>query len=77
VELEEKSCQNHIYGNKSEGVRDLSVRILNKLPQRSGKPFDGWGSHYALLRQPHFPHQLSKPRVGAYGVELEVSFQAR
>jgi len=27
------------------------------------------------LRQPHLPHQLSKPWVGAYGVEHEVSLQ--
>ena len=27
------------------------------------------------LRQPHFPHQLSKPWVGTYGIEYEVSLQ--
>ena len=31
----------------------------------------------SLLRQPHFPHQFSKPWVGADGVENEVSFQTR
>jgi hypothetical protein len=29
------------------------------------------------LRQPDFAHQLSKPWVGAYGVESEVSLQPR
>src|ERR1700738_3284800 len=30
-----------------------------------------------LLRQPDFAHQLSKPRVGVQGVELEISLQTQ
>src|ERR1700686_262938 len=29
-----------------------------------------------LLRESHFPHQLSKTRVGTYRIELVASFQA-
>jgi hypothetical protein len=61
----------------SRGCRQLAKHSLEILVSSSRKPHESvvktphirLGLLLSSLRQPHLPHQLSKPWVGAYGVQ--------